>query len=145
LAIIDKTIPWQSPRRQAERKPLSMAEADAAYARVEALARVMDSMMTIPGTGIRLGVDAVLGLVPVIGDVISHAISSYIIWEARRLGVSRWTMTRMIGNSMSDFAIGLVPFIGDAFDVAFRANMRNLALLKAEMERKGLGRPIIDL
>ena len=145
MAIIDKTIPWQSPRRQAERKPLSMAEADAAYARVEALARVMDSMMTIPGTGIRLGVDAVLGLVPVIGDVISHAISSYIIWEARRLGVSRWTMTRMIGNSMSDFAIGLVPFIGDAFDVAFRANMRNLALLKAEMERKGLGRPIIDL
>lgn len=145
LAVIDKTIPWQSPRRQAERMPLSMAEADAAYARVEALARVMDSMVAIPGTNIRLGVDAILGLIPVIGDVISHTISSYIIWEARRLGVSRWTMTRMISNSMTDFAIGIVPIIGDALDVAFRANMRNLALLKAEMERKGLGRPTIDL
>lgn len=145
MAVIDKTIPWTSPRRNAERIPLSMAEAEAAYARVASLARVMDSIVSIPGTNIRLGVDALLGLVPVIGDAISHAISSYIIWEARRLGISRWTMTRMIGNSMADFAIGIVPFIGDAFDVAFRANMRNLALLKADMERKGLGGRIIDL
>ncbi|MGE0765448.1 MAG: DUF4112 domain-containing protein [Hyphomicrobiaceae bacterium] len=145
LAVIDRQVPWQSPRRQAERMPLGMAEADAAYARVEALARVMDSMVALPGTNIRLGVDAVLGLIPVVGDVISHVISSYIIWEARRLGVSRWTMTRMIGNSVTDFAIGIVPLVGDAFDVAFRANMRNLALLKAEMERKGLGRRTIDL
>jgi len=145
LAVIDKDIPWQSPRRQVERTPLSLAEADAAYARVEALARVMDSMVAIPGTNVRLGVDAVLGLIPIVGDVISHAISSYIIWEARRLGVSRWTMTRMISNSMTDFAIGIVPVVGDAFDVAFRANMRNLALLKSDMERKGIGRRTIDL
>ena len=145
MAVIDKSIPWQSPRRQAEREQLGMDEADAAYARVAALARVMDSMVAIPGTKIRLGVDALLGLVPVIGDVVSHAISSYIIWEARRIGVSRWTMARMVGNSLTDFAIGIVPLVGDAFDVAFRANMRNLALLKREMERKGLGRPIIDL
>jgi hypothetical protein len=145
LAVIDKSIPWQSPRRHAEREPLSRDEADAAYARVDALARVMDSMVAIPGTKIRLGVDALLGLVPVIGDVISHAISSYIIWEARRIGVSRWTMTRMVGNSLTDFAIGIVPFVGDAFDVAFRANMRNLALLRREMERRGLGHRTIDL
>ena len=145
MAVIDKDIPWQSPRRQVERTPLSLAEADAAYARVEALARVMDSMVAIPGTNVRLGVDAVLGLIPIVGDVISHAISSYIIWEARRLGVSRWTMTRMISNSMTDFAIGIVPVVGDAFDVAFRANMRNLALLKSDMERKGIGRRTIDL
>ncbi len=145
MAVIDKETPWQSPRRQLERGPLSRAEADAAYARVGALARVMDSMVAIPGTNVRLGVDALLGLVPVIGDVVSHAISSYIIWEARRLGVSRWTMTRMIANSLTDFAIGIVPVVGDAFDVAFRANMRNLALLKAEMEHKGLGPRIIDV
>ncbi len=80
-----------------------------------------------------------------VGDIVSQAISSYIIWEARRLGASRLTMARMIGNSLVDMTIGAVPVVGDAFDVAFRANMRNLALLKAEMERKGMGRKTIDL
>ena len=143
MPVIDKQTRWQSPRRQVER--VDMNEAEAAYARIDALARAMDSIVTIPGTNVRVGFDALLGLVPVVGDIVSQAISSYIIWEARRLGVSRWTMARMIGNSLVDMTIGAVPVVGDAFDVAFRANMRNLALLKAEMERKGLGRRTIDL
>jgi hypothetical protein len=143
LPVIDKQARWQSPRRQVKR--VDLAEAEAAYARIEALARAMDSIVAIPGTKVRVGFDALLGLVPVVGDVVSQAISSYIIWEARRLGVSRFTMARMIGNSLVDMSIGAVPVLGDAFDVAFRANMRNLALLKAEMERKGLGRKTIDL
>jgi hypothetical protein len=143
LPVIDKQARWQSPRRQVKR--VDLAEAEAAYARIEALARAMDSIVAIPGTKVRVGFDALLGLVPVVGDVVSQAISSYIIWEARRLGVSRLTMARMIGNSLVDMSIGAVPVLGDAFDVAFRANMRNLALLKAEMERKGLGRKTIDL
>lgn len=117
---------------------------EAAYARVELIARVMDSIVTIPGTNVRIGVDALLGLVPVIGDVISQAVSSYIIWEARNLGVSRWTMARMVGNSLVDMTIGAVPFLGDAFDIAFRANLKNLALLKAELERKGVGAKTIE-
>ena len=143
MAVIDKQQRWQSPRRPAER--IDEAEVEAAYKRIAALARVMDSIVAIPGTNLRIGVDAVLGLVPVVGDVISQAISSYIIWEARRLGVSRWTMARMIGNSLVDMGIGAVPLLGDAFDVAFRANLRNLALLKADLERKGLGRRTIDI
>ena len=143
MAVIDKQQRWQSPRRPAER--IDEAEVEAAYKRIAALARVMDSIVAIPGTNVRIGVDAVLGLVPVVGDVISQAISSYIIWEARRLGVSRWTMARMIGNSLVDMGIGAVPLLGDAFDVAFRANLRNLALLKADLERKGLGRRTIDI
>ena len=143
MAVIDKQQRWQSPRRPAER--IDEAEVEAAYKRIAALARVMDSIVAIPGTNVRIGVDAVLGLVPVVGDVISQAISSYIIWEARRLGVSRWTMVRMIGNSLVDMGIGAVPLLGDAFDVAFRANLRNLALLKADLERKGLGRRTIDI
>ncbi len=143
MPVIDKQAQWQSPRRQVER--IDMDEAEAAYARIEALARAMDSIVVIPGTNVRIGFDALLGLVPVVGDIVSQAISSYIIWEARRLGVSRWTMARMIGNSLVDMTIGAVPVVGDAFDVAFRANMRNLALLKGEMERKGLGRKTIDL
>src|SRR6187549_1328370 len=106
-------------------------EIEAALARCEALARIMDSIVEIPGTKVRIGFDAMLGLVPVIGDLLSQAISSYIIWEARRLGVSRFTMARMIGNSAIDTIVGIVPFVGDAFDVVFRANMKNLALLRA--------------
>ncbi|MGE0700256.1 MAG: DUF4112 domain-containing protein [Hyphomicrobiaceae bacterium] len=143
MAVIDKSARWQSPRREAER--YDAAEIEAAYARVQALARVMDSIVAIPGTNVRIGVDALLGLVPVVGDVISQAISSYIIWEARRMGISRWTMARMIGNSLVDMTVGAIPFVGDAFDVAFRANLKNLALLRAELEKRGMGRKTIDL
>ncbi len=143
MAVIDKDKPWQSPRRQGER--FDRADLEATFARLDTLARVMDSIVTIPGTNVRLGLDAVLGLVPVVGDVLSQVISSYIIWEARRIGVSRLTMARMIGNSLVDMAVGAVPVVGDAFDVAFRANVRNLALLKAELERQGVTRRTIDL
>ena len=112
-------------------------EIEAALARCEALARIMDSIVEIPGTKVRIGFDAMLGLVPVLGDLLSQAISSYIIWEARRLGVSRFTMARMIGNSAIDTIVGIVPFVGDAFDVVFRANMKNLALLRAHLEKNG--------
>ncbi|HKZ96168.1 MAG TPA: DUF4112 domain-containing protein [Hyphomicrobiaceae bacterium] len=108
-----------------------------AVARVEAVARLMDSAMAIPGTSVRFGLDAVIGLVPVLGDLLSQLISSYIIWEARQLGVSRLTMARMIWNSAIDTIIGIVPVAGDAFDVVFRANMKNLALLKGHLEKHG--------
>lgn len=115
----------------------SQSEFDAAVARIEALSRLMDSAVAIPGTNVRLGLDAALGLVPVLGDFVSQIVSSYIIWEARKLGVSRFTMARMIGNSLLDWAVGSIPVAGDAFDVVFRANMKNLALLKAHVERPG--------
>jgi hypothetical protein len=115
----------------------------ATLARIEALSKVMDQIVTIPGTNLSIGIDALLGIVPVVGDVISQAISGYLIWEARRLGVSRWTMGRMIANSLVDTAVGAIPVVGDAFDVAFRANMKNLALLKAELERRGVRRGVV--
>ena len=104
-------------------------EVEQAVARVEMLAQLMDSVVTIPGTNVRVGLDAALGLVPVVGDLLSQAVASYIIWEARRLGVSRLTLARMIGNSALDTLVGMVPFAGDAFDVMYRANRKNLALL----------------
>jgi hypothetical protein len=112
-------------------------DVDAAVARVEAVARIMDSLFEIPGTNVRVGLDALMGLVPVLGDLLSQLISSYIIWEARQLGVSRLTLARMIWNSSVDMLVGMVPIAGDAFDVAFRANLKNLALLKAHLERHG--------
>ena len=112
-------------------------EIAATIARVEAVSRLMDSAFEIPGTKLRFGLDALIGLVPVLGDLVSQIVSSYIIWEARRIGVSRFTMARMIANSAIDTVVGIIPFAGDAFDLAFRANLKNLALLKAHLEKHG--------
>jgi hypothetical protein len=117
---------------------------DASLARLDALARLMDSAVAIPGTNIRLGLDALIGLVPVAGDLISNVISTYIVWEARRLGVSRLTVARMLANTAVDTVIGAIPILGDAFDVAFRGNMRNLALLRAHIARNEPHGPVVE-
>ena len=106
--------------------------------RLEALAKLMDGVLTIPGTNIRLGLDGLIGIVPVAGDVVSGLISSYLIWEARQLGAPRWLIARMVGNTLLDTTIGAIPVLGDAFDVMFRANMKNMALLRRHMDKKGL-------
>jgi hypothetical protein len=118
-------------------EPYRDDEFEQAVARVEMLAHLMDSAITIPGTNVRVGLDAALGLVPVVGDLLSQAVASYIIWEARRLGVSRLTLARMIGNSALDTIVGMVPFAGDAFDVMYRANRKNLALLRGHLDKRG--------
>ena len=105
--------------------------------RLEALAQLMDGAFLIPGTKIRVGLDALIGLVPVVGDLISSIISSYLIWEARQLGASRWVIGRMIANTTIDTVFGAVPIVGDAFDVVFRANLKNLALLRRHLEKRG--------
>lgn len=109
--------------------------------RLEALAKLMDSAFLIPGTNIRMGLDAIIGLVPVVGDLVSGAISSYLIWEARRLGASRWVIGRMAANTLIDTTFGVIPILGDAFDVLFRSNMKNLALLRKHLTKKGLAGP----
>lgn len=105
--------------------------------RLDVIATVMDSAVRIPGTNVVMGLDALLGLVPVIGDAISGAIGGYIIWEAKRLGVSRLVIARMAMNTTFDTVIGAVPVLGDVFDVAYKANRKNVALLKSHLERHG--------
>jgi hypothetical protein len=100
-----------------------------ALARITLLAQLMDSAFFIPGLNRRVGLDSVIGLVPGVGDAISAALSSYIIWEARQLGLPRWKIARMIGNVAVDTAIGAIPLAGDLFDVYFKANMRNLRII----------------
>ena len=118
-----------------------------AVARLEALGRLMDGAFVVPGTNIRLGLDAIIGLVPVAGDVISGVVSSYLIWEARQLGAPRWLIARMMANTLLDTTFGAIPVVGDAFDLLFRANMKNMALLRRHMEKRGLTRtagPVIE-
>lgn len=105
------------------------------YARLETIARLLDTKWHIPGTGIRFGADALLSLLPAVGPVASTAVSAYLIWEARRLGVSTGTLLRMIGNVGLDALISAVPLAGSIGDVFFRANLRNMTLLRRHLER----------
>src|SRR5215207_2109706 len=113
-------------------------------ARLEALARLLDSAFPIPGTNQRVGIDALLGLIPGIGDLVSTALASYIIWEARQLGLPRWKIARMIGNLAVDTTVGAIPLLGDVFDVTFRANRRNMKILRDHLERTGALPKTID-
>jgi hypothetical protein len=103
--------------------------------RLEALASFMDSAVVIPGTNIRFGADALIGLVPGIGDLITAGIASLIILEARRMGAPTHVVARMIGNVAIDGLVGTIPVLGDLFDVAFRANLRNMRLLRKHFEK----------
>lgn len=104
-------------------------------ARLDALANFMDSAVVIPGTNIRFGADALIGLVPGIGDLVTAGIASLIILEARRMGAPAHVVARMIGNVAIDGLVGAVPVVGDLFDVAFRANLRNMQLLRRHFEK----------
>ena len=125
--------------QEARRSP--MTETEQSVARLEALAKLMDGSFTVPGTNIRLGLDAVIGLVPVAGDLVSGLISTYMIWEARRLGAPKVLIARMVANTFFDTTIGAIPVLGDAFDMLFRGNMKNMALLRRHIEKRGLNTP----
>ncbi len=112
-------------------------------ARLDALATLLDSAIVIPGTRFRFGLDAVIGLVPVVGDVVSALISSYIIWEGKRLGLPRWKIARMTANVAFDTAIGIVPFLGDLADAAFKSNRRNVRIIREHLEKEA-GRGVIE-
>ncbi|MGL4444162.1 MAG: DUF4112 domain-containing protein, partial [Alsobacter sp.] len=99
--------------------------------RLDALATFLDSAVRIPGTNITVGADALLNIVPGIGTACAKALSGYIIWEARRLGVPPGTLVRMAGNVGVDFVISVIPVVGWVGDVFFRSNRRNMELLRA--------------
>ena len=110
--------------------------AEETFERLDKLSKLLDTALVIPGTNIRFGVDALIGLVPVVGDMITTAISSWLIYEAHRLGISRFALWRMMGNVAIDGLIGSIPLLGDAFDVVFRANRRNVAILRDQLAKR---------
>ena len=104
-------------------------------ARLRRFGILLDSSIPIPGTGIRFGLENVIGLVPGIGDLVGGALSLYIILEAHRMGAPGPVLARMGWNVAIDTLVGEVPILGDLFDVGFKANLRNLALLEGMVER----------
>ncbi len=110
-------------------------QADESRARLDALARFLDSAIRVPGTNVRFGADALLNLIPGVGTLTSKGMSAYLIWEARRLGVPTTTILRMVGNVGVDFLISAVPVVGWVGDVFYRSNLRNMALLRKHLDR----------
>jgi hypothetical protein len=117
---------WLPPETPAERE---------ARERLRLIAWLLDSSIPIPGTRFTVGVEALVGLIPLLGDLIGVLASSYILAEAHRLGVPRAVLLRMAFNVAVEGAVGIVPFLGDVFDAAWKANMRNVRLLEAWMAR----------
>ncbi|MET0968021.1 MAG: DUF4112 domain-containing protein [Tardiphaga sp.] len=115
---------------QASANPFANLTREQRVARLEGLAKLLDVAFVVPGTNIRYGIDGLIGLIPVVGDVITTAISLWLVREARALGAPWHITTRMLGNVALDGAVGIVPFVGDAFDVMFRANIRNVKMLR---------------
>ncbi len=112
--------------------------------RVEALEAILERAFIVPGIRQPVGLDALLGLIPVVGDLAAAAMGAYMVWEARNLGLSRWQMTRMFGNIAVDTALGAVPLVGDVFDFAFRSNTRNLRIIKRHLDRHHPGSAIVE-
>ena len=112
--------------------PITRAER---IARLETLANLLDTAILIPGTNIRFGADAIIGLVPGLGDLVTTALSLYIVREARALGAPRHLVLRMLGNVAVDGIVGVVPLAGDVLDVMWRANRRNMDLLRAWLQK----------
>ena len=115
-------------------KTASPSKGDA-IRRMEMMAKLLDNAFVIPGTNQRVGIDAIIGLVPGLGDIATTVLSSYVIWEARNLGVSRVAIGRMLTNLAIHASIGAVPILGDVFDAFFRVNQRNMRIVRAQLEK----------
>ena len=108
-----------------------------AVRRMEMVAKLLDNAFVIPGTNQRVGIDAIIGLIPGVGDVATTILSSYVIWEARNLGVSRFATFRMLSNLAIHASVGAIPIAGDVFDAFFRVNQRNMRIVRAHLENTG--------
>ena len=108
---------------------------NAARLRVDLLERVLERALVLPGLNRGIGLDAVLGFVPVAGDIVAGAMGLYLVWEARNLGVPKRTIARMLMNVGVDTTLGAVPVVGDVFDLLFRSNTRNLRLVRRHLDK----------
>ena len=119
------------------RLPRSETDRSRGLAEVETLAWLLDNSIPVPGTGRRLGIDAIIGLVPLVGDVLSAGMGLFVVWRASRFGLPRVVVVRMLLNSLVDLVVGSIPIAGDAFDLWFKANTRNLDIMRRHLAQPG--------
>ncbi|MES2498026.1 MAG: DUF4112 domain-containing protein [Pseudomonadota bacterium] len=112
--------------------------------RVEAMEGLLERMFVIPGLNRPVGLDVLLDLIPVVGPAIGAVMGSWLVWEARNLGLSKWQLSRMFGNVGLDLLLGAIPWIGAIPDFFFRSNSRNLKLIKRHLDRHHPATATID-
>ena len=103
--------------------------------RVEALEVILERSFVIPGINRHVGLDSIVGLVPVVGDIVTAAMGAYMVWEARNLGMSKFHLARMAGNVGIDALLGAVPLAGDVFDFFYRSNTKNLRIIRKHLDK----------
>ena len=119
----------------ADRIPGMGRDPAAARRRIEAMEALLERMFVVPGINRPIGLDVILDLVPVLGDFVSTAMGAWIVWEARNLGMSKWQISRMMGNVGFDALLGLIPWVGAIPDFFFRSNSRNLKIIRRHLDR----------
>jgi hypothetical protein len=112
--------------------------------RIEAMEKLLERAFVIPGTSQRFGLDVLLDIVPVLGDIAATALGGWIVWEARNLGMSKWQIARMAGNVGVDALLGAIPFVGAIPDFFFRSNSRNLRIIRRHLDRHHPSTATID-
>jgi hypothetical protein len=112
--------------------------------RVEAMEKLLEGMFVIPGINRRVGLDVILDLLPIAGDLVGAGLGAWLAWEGRNIGMSKTQVARMMGNVGVDWLLGLIPFVGAIPDFFFRSNTRNLRLIKRHLDRHHPATAIID-
>ena len=131
--------------RPEDKAPLGLGtDPQSVRRRVEALERVMERMIVIPGINRPVGLDAILSLIPGVGSTAAAAVGAYMAWEARNLGMSKWQLARMSGNVGVDWLLGLIPFVGAVPDFFFRSNTRNLRIIKRHLDKHHAATATVD-
>ncbi|MGB5724581.1 MAG: DUF4112 domain-containing protein [Parasphingorhabdus sp.] len=131
-------------KRLAEQLPDVSRDPEAVRNRVEAMEKILERAFVIPGINRPIGLDSIVGLIPVVGDVATALMGAYIVWEARNLGMSKLQLTRMAANVGFDTALGAIPFAGDIFDFFWRSNSKNLRIIRKHLDKHHPGTRTIE-
>ena len=120
---------------QQSRIPSPATDPASVRKRIEGLEHVLERMVVIPGINRPVGLDVILDFIPGVGPTVAAALGSYLAWEARNLGMSKWHIGQMAGNIGVDWLLGLIPFVGAVQDFFFRSNTRNLRIIKRHLDK----------
>lgn len=131
-------------KRLAEQLPDVSRDPQAVRSRVEAMEKLLERAFVVPGLNRPIGLDSIVGLIPVVGDIATALMGAYIVWEARNLGMSKLQLTRMAANVGIDTALGAIPFAGDVFDFFWRSNTKNLKIIRKHLDKHHPGTRTIE-
>lgn len=141
---VSMAISEEQLKRLAEQLPDVSRDPQAVRNRVEAMEKVLERAFVIPGINKPIGLDSLIGLIPVVGDIATALMGAYIVWEGKNLGMSKLQLTRMAANIGIDTALGAIPLAGDLFDFLWRSNSRNLKIVRKHLDKHHPGTKTLE-